>query len=140
MLGRMSLRLRFWTAVAGAVVVALLSAAHSYVGGHVYTGMWVWRLKLAELVLAGLAVFGCGMPLFMESVRSLRARRFDAVVLLCTAAAAAYAYGLLAVFAPGLFPGGMGGSTGVSPHFEAAVVGVAVALWLRRRAIREEGA
>jgi P-type Cu+ transporter len=137
--GRMSLRLRFWIAAAGAVVVALLSAAHPHVGGHGYTDMWVWRLKLAELVLAGLAVFGCGMPLFMESVRSLRAHRFGAVVLLCTAAAAAYAYGLLAIFAPGLFPAEMRESTGVSPHFEAAVVVVAVALWLGR-AIKEEGA
>jgi len=129
-----AMRWRLWSALAGGLVILLLAVARDYVGGHFYTGTFAFRLKLAELALASGVVFGCGWPLLASAWRTVHTGRVDRFVAFCLAAVLAYAYGVLALAAPGLFPTEMRrADVGVNPHFEVGVLVVVIALFLQLR-------
>lgn len=122
---------RLWGAVIFALATALLAAIHGEVGGHVYVGIWSFRLKLVELTLAILVVFGLGSTLMVRAWHKARAGRLDLNGALCCAAILTLAYGILALAFPELFPLWMRrADTGVHPHFEASVFVTVVALYL----------
>ena len=125
---------RFWTSVALAVPLVALSLVHDRLGGHVFSGGWMRGAMLVELGLATIIVLGCGWPVLARMGRALRRSGFDVVAVLGFAAAAAYAYGVLAVIVPGAFPGGLQNPHGlVAPRFEVAALLTVLALLVRWR-------
>jgi Cu+-exporting ATPase len=135
---RGSLKRRFWSALVLSAVITLLAAGHDYVGGHVFSGGWIARLRWAELALATAALLWCGRPLFERLV----ARRAEAPVLAAAAAAGVYLYGLAALLAPELWPIAWRDAHGmVGMRFELASGLITLALFLeQRRGARQEGA
>jgi Cu+-exporting ATPase len=133
---------RFWTSLALAVPLAGLSLVHGELGGHVYSRGWMWGAMLVELGLATIIVLGCGWPVLVRAGRALRGRGFDAVAVLGLAGAAAYAWGVAAVIAPGAFPDGLQNPHGlVEPRFELGAALAVIALLVRwRRLPRLDGA
>jgi len=134
---------RFWTSVALAVPLVALSLVHDRLGGHVFSGGWMRGAMLFELGLATIILLGCGWPILARMGRALRGSGFDAVAALGFAAAAAYAYGVLAVIVPGAFPGGLQNPHGlVEPRFEVGALLVVLALlvrWWRSRRLGTVG-
>jgi len=125
---------RFWTAVALAVPLGTLSLVHDRLGGHVFSGGWMRGAMLLELGLATIILLGCGWPVLARMGRALRGSGLDAVAVLGFTAAAAYAYGVLAVIVPGAFPGGLQNPHGlVAPRFEVAALLTVLALLVRWR-------
>ena len=123
---------RFWTSVALAVPLVAPSLAHDRLGGRVFSGGWIRGAMLFELGLATIILLGCGWPILARMGRALRGSGFDAVAALGFAAAAAYAYGVLAVIVPGAFPGGLQNPHGlVEPRFEVGALLVVLALLVR---------
>ncbi len=123
---------RLWTSVALAVPLVALSLAHGRLGGHVFSGGWARGAMLFELGLATIILLGCGWPVLAHMGRALRESGSDAVAALGCAAAAAYAYGVLAVIAPGAFPVGLQNPHGlVEPRFEVGALLVVLALFMR---------
>jgi Cu+-exporting ATPase len=105
----------------------------------VFSGGWMRGAMLFELGLGAIIVLGCGWPVLAHMGRALRGGGFDAVAVLGLAAAAAYAYGVLAIIVPGAFPGGLQNPHGlVEPRFEVAALLVVLALlvrWWRSRTL-----
>jgi len=130
---------RFWTSVALAVPLVALSLVHDRLGGHVFSGGWMRGAMLFELGLGAIIVLGCGWPVLARTGRALRGGGFGSVAVLGLAAAAAYAYGVLAIIVPGAFPGGLQNPHGlVEPRFEVAALLVVLALlvrWWRSRTL-----
>jgi Cu+-exporting ATPase len=130
---------RFWTSVALAVPLVALSLVHDRLGGHVFSGGWMRGAMLFELGLGAIIVLGCGWPVLARTGRALRGSGLDVVSVLGLAAAAAYAYGVLAIIVPGAFPGGLQNPHGlVEPRFEVAALLVVLALlvrWWRSRTL-----
>lgn len=111
-----------------------LSLVHDRLGGHVFSGGWMRGAMLVELGLATIIVLGCGWPVLARMGRALRRSGLDVVAVLGCAAAAAYAYGVLAVIVPGVFPGGLQNPHGlVEPRFEVAALLTVLALLMRWR-------
>ena len=76
-----------------------------------------------QLVLSTPVVLWAGWPFFERGWASLRTRNLNMFTLIAMGVAVAYAYSLVAVFAPGLFPPAFRGHDGaVSVYFEAAAV------------------
>ncbi|HET9314667.1 MAG TPA: heavy metal translocating P-type ATPase [Vicinamibacteria bacterium] len=97
-------------------------------------------LQLLQLVLATPVVLWGGWPFFVRGVRSVAARSLNMFTLIALGTGAAFAYSLVAVLAPGLFPPGArghGGLPGVYFEASAAIVTLVLAgqvLELRARA------
>ena len=122
---RVLLTRRFWTAVALAVAVAGLGASEDHVGGHVFTGGWIAGLRWVELALCSVAVFWCGWPLLVR----LRTRALHGPTLSALAGLGIYAYGLLAMLAPELWPHAWRDAFGlVAVRFDLAAGLIAFAL------------
>ncbi len=80
-----------------------------------------------ELVLATPVVLWAAAPFFHRGWTSLKTRNFNMWTLIMLGVGAAYAYSVVAVFFPGLFPTTMRSQGGHIPvYFEAAVVIVAL--------------
>jgi hypothetical protein len=72
-IGRQFRQRRLWGSVILALATALLEAIHGEVGGHVYGGVWSLRLKLVELALATLVLFGFGSALMARGSPGMEA-------------------------------------------------------------------
>jgi Cu+-exporting ATPase len=86
-------------------------------------------LQLVQLALAAPVVLWGGWPFFVRGVRSVGARSLNMFTLIALGTGAAFAYSLVAVLAPGLFPASArahGGLPGV--YFEAAAAIVTLVL------------
>jgi P-type Cu+ transporter len=86
-------------------------------------------LQLVQLALAAPVVLWGGWPFFVRGVRSVAARSLNMFTLIALGTGAAFAYSLVAVLVPGLFPAaarGHGGVPGV--YFEAAAAIVTLVL------------
>jgi Cu+-exporting ATPase len=136
---RASLKQRFWIALALSVALAVLAVARDYVGGHVFSGVWIARMRWVELALATLAVFWCGRPLLGQ----LLARAADGPAFAAVFAAAIYVYGLLGLLVPELWPRAWRDAHGTVPmRFELAsgVIALALLFELVRRRYRARAA
>lgn len=119
------LRRRFWIAVALGAALAVLAMSRDYMGGHVFSGVWIARLRWVELALATLAVFWCSRPLLGR----LLARAADAPAFAAAVAAGIYGYGLIAMLVPELWPRAWRDAHGMVPmRFELASGVIALAL------------
>jgi P-type Cu+ transporter len=116
-------RRRFrWTLPLTVAATALAMFGHRFVhGGLPYQG-WI------EFLLTSPVVLWAGWPFFVRGVQSVVRRSPNMWTLIATGVTAAYAYSVVAVVAPGLFPPSffMDGRIGV--YFEAAAVIVSLTL------------
>ena len=86
-------------------------------------------LQLLQLVLATPVVLWGGWPFFVRGVRSVATRSLNMFTLIALGTGAAFAYSLVAVLAPGLFPSGARGHGGLpGVYFEAAAAIVTLVL------------
>nr|WP_263973617.1 heavy metal translocating P-type ATPase [Indioceanicola profundi] len=82
-----------------------------------------------QLALATPVVLWAGWPFFVRGWASIRTRNLNMFTLIAIGVGAAYAYSVIAVVAPGIFPDGFRGPEGnVAVYFEAAAVIVVLVL------------
>ncbi|HUF55704.1 MAG TPA: heavy metal translocating P-type ATPase [Thermohalobaculum sp.] len=119
---------RFW--VGAALTVPLLIVAMGPMVGLPIeqwisrnTGQWI------ELVLATPIVLWSGWPFLARGAKSFRTMNLNMFSLIGMGVAAAYAFSVVAVVVPGIFPAGFRGPEGnVGVYFEAAAVIVVLVL------------
>jgi len=114
---------RFWSGLVLTVPVFVLE-----MGGHIPAlglhrliapGMAAW----IEFFLATPVVLWAGLPFFLRGWASLVNRSLNMFSLIALGTGAAYCYSIVALLAPGLFPGGFRAMDGtVAVYFEAAAV------------------
>jgi Cu+-exporting ATPase len=86
-------------------------------------------LQIVQLALAAPVVLWGGWPFLVRGVRSFAARSLNMFTLIALGTGAAFAYSLVAVLAPGLFPSGTRGHGGLpGVYFEAAAAIVTLVL------------
>ncbi|WP_123378315.1 copper-transporting P-type ATPase [Pseudokineococcus lusitanus] len=113
---------RLWVAVVLTVpVVVLEMGAHLFPVVHDFVppAVSVW----VQLVLATPVVLWAGWPFFVRGVASVRSRHLNMFTLVALGTGVAWAFSVVAVLAPGIFPAafrGMGGTVDV--YFEPAAV------------------
>ena len=112
---------RFWVGLALALPVVVLEMGGHLAGLHRFIPPQVsgWL----QFVLATPVVLWAGWPFFVRGWASVVARSLNMFTLIAMGTGVAWAYSVVATFAPGLFPAafrGMGGAVAV--YFEAAAV------------------
>jgi Cu+-exporting ATPase len=123
-----SMRRRFWTSLVLIVPVVILAMGHM-------AGLPLERLaprqtrNWLELVFATPVVLWGGWPFFVRFWLSLVNRSLNMFTLIGLGTGVAYAYSLVAVLLPGIFPRSFRGPEGeVAVYFEAAAVIVTLVL------------
>ena len=115
---------RFWVAAALSaplVVLAMTGMSMTWIG-HGIRG-WL------ELALATPVCLWAGWPLLVRGARSIQSRNLNMFTLIGLGVLVAYAFSLVAILAPGLFPPAFRGEMGTPPvYFEAAAVIVTLVL------------
>jgi Cu+-exporting ATPase len=113
---------RFWIALVLALPVFVLEmGSHLFPALHHLVPMRisVW----VQLVLATPVVLWAGAPFFARGWASLRSRNLNMFTLIAMGTGVAWAYSVIATFAPGLFPAAFHAADGtVAVYFEAAAV------------------
>jgi P-type Cu+ transporter len=114
---------RLWIAAALAVPVVLLENGMHLIG-HAFDSLVPPALNVwLQLLLATPVVLWSGWPFFQRGWASLKSRNLNMFTLIALGTGVAWAYSLLAVVAPGLFPPGFRSAQGtVAVYFEAASV------------------
>jgi P-type Cu+ transporter len=114
---------RLWIAAALAVPVVLLENGMHLIG-HAFDSLVPPALNVwLQLLLATPVVLWAGWPFFQRGWASLKSRNLNMFTLIALGTGVAWAYSLLAVVAPGLFPPGFRSAQGtVAVYFEAASV------------------
>ncbi|KTD53931.1 copper-transporting P-type ATPase [Legionella quateirensis] len=115
----LDMRRRFWIALILTIpVVVLEMGGHGlkhFISGHVSS--WV------QLLLATPVVLWCGSPFFERGWQSLKTRQLNMFTLIAMGIGVAWAYSVVAVFWPDLFPEVFRSEEGVvAVYFEAAAV------------------
>ncbi|HEY4134225.1 MAG TPA: heavy metal translocating P-type ATPase [Alphaproteobacteria bacterium] len=115
--------LRFWVGVALGLPVFLLE-----MGGHLFDlphvlGIDMRASNWIQFALATPVVLWAGWPFFQRGWASLVSRNLNMFTLIALGTGTAWAYSVVALFLPGLFPPGFRGHDGsVAVYFEAAAV------------------
>jgi P-type Cu+ transporter len=139
-----SVRRRFWLAVALALPVMLIAMVPHLVGGLAVGSGSAWTLQMLELALSAPVVLWVALPYYRRGWLGVVERAPNMYTLIGLGVLAAFAYSLVAMFAPGLFPGAMRDEHGmVGVYFEVAAVVVALVLlgeWLELGARGRSGA
>ena len=132
-----ALRRAVWVAVALTLPVFVLE-----MGAHLIPGMHDWVMAtighreswLLQFVLTSAVMFGPGLRFFRKGVPALLRGAPDMNALVAVGTAAAWAYSVVALFAPGLLPQGT-----VNVYFEAAAVIITLILIGRLLETRARG-
>jgi Cu+-exporting ATPase len=124
---------RFWLSLALTVPLVLLAMADMLPVGFRLPALPAAWLVLIECALATLVVFGAGKPFFERAWQSLLRRSPNMFTLIAMGTGAAYAYSLVAILAPQLFPPASpvaAGGMNLSPplYFESAAAIVTLVL------------
>ena len=113
---------RFWIGIALTVPIFVLEMGSHIAGAH----SWVDPnlSNYVQFAFATPAVLWAGWPFFVRGWQSLVTRNLNMFTLIAMGTGVAYAYSLIATFAPGLFPQAFRGGHGGAPatYFEAASV------------------
>lgn len=87
--------------------------------------VWNWVM----LILSAVTVWGCGWPLIVRGVNSLRQRSLNMFTLIALGVGVAWFYSLIATVLPGIFPSTfLAGNGQVAVYFEAAAMIVTLVL------------
>ncbi len=121
---------RFWVSLALTTPVFLIAMAgesvHGAGGAH---GVSTRILVLVQFALATPVVLWGGWPFFVRAWQSLVNRSLNMFTLIGLGVFVAFAYSLVAVLLPGIFPASLRGEGGnVAVYFEAAAVIVTLVL------------
>ncbi len=120
---------RFKLSVVLSIPVFLIAMAEVSPGVALATEAYRGLLTIVELVLATPVVLWGGWPFFVRGWQSLVNRSLNMFTLIALGVGVAYAYSLVAVLMPGLFPDAFRGAGGqVAVYFEAAAVIVTLVL------------
>ncbi|MBC7103544.1 MAG: heavy metal translocating P-type ATPase [Parvibaculum sp.] len=112
---------RFWIGLCLALPLFALEMGGHLLGLHLPISARV--AGIAQLALATPVVLWAGWPFFVRGWASLRTMNLNMFTLIAIGTGAAYAYSLVAVAAPGLFPEAFRMEDGSVPlYFEAAAV------------------
>src|SRR3954471_21297407 len=115
------MRRRFWLGLALALPVVALEMGGHLVNLHMIIGP-TWS-NWFQFVFATPVVLWAGWPFVVRGWQSLVTRNLNMFTLIAIGTGVAYAYSLVAVFAPGVFPAAFRGHGGaVATYFEAAAV------------------
>jgi len=91
--------------------------------------MGMMHLRWLEFVLATPVVLGCGWPFLKRGWQSIPSRNLNMFTLIALGVVAAYAFSVMAMFFPGLFPLAVRDAHGEVPlYFEASAVIVTLVL------------
>ena len=135
---------RFWISSVLTLPVLLLAMGHLIPGFHIDNSVNPRLNQWIQLALSTPVVLWAGWPFFVRGWRSVRTMHLNMFTLIALGVGAAYAYSLVAVFAPNAFPPGLRTHGGVVPvYFEAAAVITVLVLlgqWLEARARTRTGA
>jgi Cu+-exporting ATPase len=105
---------RFWVGLILSLPIFFLVTSHLSLNGY---SSWI------QFALASPVVLWSGLPFFIKGWRSLVTRRLNMFTLISLGVGAAYAYSLVAVFWPSIFPSSFRNeSNQVDLYFEAASV------------------
>jgi Cu+-exporting ATPase len=112
---------RFWVALVLTIPVFVLEmGAHLY-GAHAWIDQTL--SNWLQFAFATPVVLWAGWPFFERGWQSLVTRNLNMFTLIALGTGVAYAYSVIAAFAPGLFPAAFRGHGGaVAVYFEAAAV------------------
>jgi Cu+-exporting ATPase len=117
---------RLWLVALCALPVFVLAM------GHLIPGAPHWFMggvsRWTQFALTTPVVMWAAWPFFVRGARSLRTGHFNMFTLIALGVGAAYAYSVVAMLAPGLFPQTMQRHGGVGIYFEAAAVIVVLVL------------
>src|SRR5688572_23496103 len=112
---------RFWIGLVLTLPVFALE-----MGGHIAGGHGLVDRTLSNWIQFALAtpvVLWAGWPFFVRGWQSLLTRNLNMFTLIAMGTGVAYAYSVVATFAPGIFPDAFRGHSGaVATYFEAAAV------------------
>lgn len=135
------MRRRFW--ISALLTLPLLAQTMMAMLGTAATIWNAGTLSWAQLAVATPVVLWGGWPFLVRGVRSVANRRLNMFTLIGLGVAVAYAYSVVTVVAPQLFPLSFREPSGaVEPYFEAAAVIVTLVLlgqWLELRARSQTG-
>ncbi len=120
---------RFWMALILSIPLVVI-AMREMLPGQPLEGLASPRaFNWLEFVLATPVVLWAGLPFFQRGWRSVVNRSLNMFTLIALGTGVAYAYSLVAVLAPGIFPDAFRGMSGtVAVYFEAASVIIALVL------------
>jgi Cu+-exporting ATPase len=110
---------RFWIGLALALPVMVLEMGGHFVGPH----NWVdpTLSNTIQFAFATPVVLWAGWPFFVRGAQSLITRNLNMFTLIGMGTGVAYAYSVIATFAPGIFPDAFRGHGGApAVYFEAA--------------------
>jgi Cu+-exporting ATPase len=128
-----AVRRKFWIAAVLAVPLVVVSMGPHFAGAHVGEGA-ARALRWAEFALSVPLVAWLGLDYYRRGWRGVRSRSPNMYTLIGLGVLVAFAYSLVAMFAPAVFPPGMRDAHGmVGVYFEPAGVIVALVLlgeWL----------
>jgi Cu+-exporting ATPase len=136
-------RIKFWTSALLSLPLLATTMGPHLVGWHP-PAAWARVAPWTELLLASIVVLWGGSSFFARGWRSLRPWRPNMYTLIGLGTGVAWAYSVVAVLAPQVFPAGFRDEQGrVGLYFEAAAVIVTLVLlgeWLEQRARQNTGA
>ena len=116
-------RHRFWLSLPLTVAVVVLAMA-----GHRLDGLPPLARTWAELLLSLPIVLWAGAPFFVRGWQSVVRRSPNMWTLIGLGTGAAFAYSVVATFAPGLFPASFVAHGRIGVYFEAAAVIISLTL------------
>jgi heavy metal translocating P-type ATPase len=112
---------RFWIGLALTVPVFILEMGGHFLGLHRYVAPQL--SNWAQFALASPVVLWGGWPFFVRGAQSLLTRNLNMFTLIAMGTGVAWAYSVVATFAPSLFPPAFRNANGAAPiYFEAAAV------------------
>jgi Cu+-exporting ATPase len=111
---------RFWLGVALSIPVVLLAMLPEQIW---LPFLMMHRATLMQFVLATPVVIWAGWPFFERGYRSIRNRHLNMFTLISIGVGVAYAFSVIALVAPEIFPASARSASGEVPtYFEAAAV------------------
>jgi Cu+-exporting ATPase len=112
---------RFWVGLALAIPVFVLEMGGHFLDLHRYIEPQL--SNLAQFTLASPVVLWAGWPFFVRGAHSLITRNLNMFTLIAMGTGVAWAYSVIATFAPSIFPPAFRAADGSVPiYFEAAAV------------------
>lgn len=115
--------LRFWVSVALSIPVFILAMSVDMMPSLLPDGLSMKMVQWIEFLLATPVVFWGGWPFFLRGYKSLQTMNLNMFTLIAIGVLVAWAYSVVAMFMPHIFPPLMRMSDGlVHVYFEAAAV------------------